>query len=165
MRPPIPLTDEITDEICERIADGQSLNAICRDEHMPSRITVWRWLDNPSPDHIAFRNKYTRAREASAEADADQVAFYAKEVAEGRMDPAAARVAIDALKWSAGKRQPKKFGDKLALTGGSKDDAPIRVHDLSRLTAEELDALELIRSKIAELGGDTGGAGEAGEGG
>ena len=29
----------------------------------------------------------------------------------------AARVAIDALKWTAGKRSPRKFGDKLSLAG------------------------------------------------
>lgn len=32
------------DRICERIAQGESLAAICRDPSMPAESTVYRWL-------------------------------------------------------------------------------------------------------------------------
>jgi len=34
----------IEERICERIAWGEPLNAICRDKSMPAKSTVFRWL-------------------------------------------------------------------------------------------------------------------------
>jgi hypothetical protein len=161
---PIELTQAVADEICERIADGESLRTICGNDHMPQRARVFRWLDDPA--NKAFSDQYARAREASADADADDIGHYSRQAADGKIEPAAARAAIDGLKWSAGKRKPKKYGDKLALVGGGKDDSPIRHQvDLSGLTDEELATLEAIRGKLAIPGGDQGGAGAEDEGG
>lgn len=97
--------------ICELIASGESLAKILRKKSMPGYSTVMRWL----ADDGEFRENYARAREAQADADADKIGDVASRVLEGKLDPQAARVAIDALKWSAAKRQPKKYGDKLDL--------------------------------------------------
>lgn len=157
---PTELTDAIADEICERIADGESLRKICEDLHMPKRSRVFRWLEAPA--NHAFADQYARAREASGDADADDVGFIAGEVAAGRIDPHAGRVAMDGKKWSAGKRKPKKYGEKVALVGGGPGDDPIRVAaDLSALTDQELDILERIHAKIAGPGRDQGGEGAA----
>lgn len=149
----------MADDICNKIADGQSLRAICKDEEYPDRSTVFRWLADPA--NTEFRDQYALAREASADADADDIGHYAREAAEGRIEPAAARAAIDGLKWSAGKRKPKVYGDKVALVGGGKDDAPIRhshAFDLSGATDEELDVLERFIGRAAHAGGDQSGA-------
>lgn len=157
---PTEFTQTIGDEICERIADGESLRAICLEPHMPQRARVFRWLAVPA--NVAFTDQYARAREASADADADDIGYYSREMGAGRLDAAAGRGAIDGLKWSAGKRKPKKYGDRLALVGGGSGEAPIRHSvDLSTLSDEELATLEAIRSKLTEPGRDQGGAGEA----
>ena len=53
------------------------------------------------------------------------------------------RLRVDTRKWAAGKLAPKRYGDKLQHTGDG--GGPIRVRpDLSKLTHEELDALERI---------------------
>jgi hypothetical protein len=109
-RPPI-YTQAIANRICERIADGESLRAICADTDMPSRFAVRAWLIS-RPD---FASHYARAREEQADADADAITDLTHKVIAGDLDPQAARVAIDALKWAAGKRAPKKYGDKLEL--------------------------------------------------
>ena len=58
-RPSI-FTQELADTICERLANGESLKAICEDDDMPDRWTVWKWdRDN----HEGFSHKYARARE------------------------------------------------------------------------------------------------------
>lgn len=108
---PSSYTPEIGNEICERIACGEALKGIVRDEAMPSERTVFRWLST----NDAFRQQYTRAREAQADADADAVSDIAARVLSGEIDPQAARAAVDALKWSAGKRNPKRYGDKTAV--------------------------------------------------
>lgn len=158
---PTVLTQVIADTICERIADGESLRAICADDDMPQRARVFRWLDDPA--NKSFADQYARAREASADADADDIGHYARQAADGKIEPGAARAAIDGLKWSAGKRKPKKYGDlaRVQLTG--KDDGPIQHVDLSGATAEDLDRLESLFS--LSLGGGESREGEAGEGG
>ena len=46
-RPPeIPFTDELGAEICDRLADGESLTAICQSPGMPERKQIWRWIQS-----------------------------------------------------------------------------------------------------------------------
>lgn len=154
---PTEFTQAIGDEISERIADGESLRAICLEPHMPQRARVFRWLADPT--NVAFTDQYARAREASADADADDIGYYSREMGAGRLDAAAGRGAIDGLKWSAGKRKPKKYGDlaRVQLTG--KDDGPIQHVDLSHVSDEDLARLEGVLGPL--LGGGTSGEGEA----
>jgi len=42
---PTKRTDAIVDEICDRLSDGVPLSIICRDAHMPSRKTVYNWME------------------------------------------------------------------------------------------------------------------------
>jgi hypothetical protein len=102
-----------------------------------------RWVrDNPE-----FAASYARAREDMADHDADKIADVAEAVAAGKIDPQAARVAIDAYKWSAGKRRPKRYGEKLEIeqTGSV---AVTHTLDVSNLSMDELDALEKALSNV-----------------
>jgi hypothetical protein len=80
---------------------------------MPSKTGFLYWVASDA----ARSDQYARAREASADADADDVTDIGKRTLRGEFDPQAARVAIDALKWSAGKRKPKVYGDKVTHDG------------------------------------------------
>lgn len=108
-------TPEIAAEICERIANGESLKRIVEDGHMPSETTVLRWL----ADNEMFRGQYARAREAQIEHYADEMVDIADGVAQSDQPAVvqAAKLAIDTRKWIAAKRMPKKYGDKLDVTG------------------------------------------------
>jgi hypothetical protein len=163
MARPSLFNEAIAGEICERIADGDSLRSICEGADYPERRTVFRWLADPQ--HAEFRRQYALAREASADADDDDIRDMAKRVEAGKLEHQAARVAIDAKKWSAGKRKPKVYGDKMALVGGGKDDAPIshsHAFDLKDASDEELEVIErFVRRRAADAGRDQGGAGEA----
>lgn len=103
--------EEIKSAICEAIASGDSLVKILRESGMPGYRTVMTWLSEDE----TFQQNYARAREDQGDAYADRIDDVADRVLTGEIDPQAARVAIDALKWSAGKRLPKKYGDKLGL--------------------------------------------------
>ena len=106
-----PFTDDLNETICQRIAEGESLVDILKEKGMPGYSTFMRWLSEDEQ----LRENYARAREAQGDAYADRIDDVADRVLSGEIDPQAARVAIDALKWSAGKRLPKKYGDKLGL--------------------------------------------------
>jgi hypothetical protein len=105
---PTKFNQTLADVICQRLAEGQSLRQICRDETMPARTSVWAWLRKDRE----FMNHYARAREDQAESLFDEAIDIARE----HEDPAKARVLIDTLKWAAGKLKPKKFGDKIEHT-------------------------------------------------
>lgn len=138
-------TQELADAICERIADGESLRAICQDEGMPDKATVFRWLANDSLKE--FRDQYARARECQADSLFDEVLKIADtpmlgvktktnekgevETTEGDMIEHR-RLQVDARKWMAGKLRPKVYGDKLELAGDPK--APLTV-TIRKLTA------------------------------
>ena len=47
----------MVDAICERIATGERLIAVCRRKGMPSAPTFWRWLS----EDPAFARKYDLA--------------------------------------------------------------------------------------------------------
>lgn len=104
-------TPEIAETICRRIAEGESLRAICEDEGFPSAETVRRWL--ASDEHEEFRVQYARAREDQADFYADEII----EIADKAEDAAKARLQVDARKWKASKLAPKKYGDKIQHTG------------------------------------------------
>lgn len=124
---PSSFTQETADAICDRLAEGESLRTVCGDEKMPDLRTVRRWLVKGSgqeaePEFAAFRLQYARARE-------DQADYYAEKIvddAASATDAAIGRLRMDALKWAASKLAPKRYGDKVALTGGSDTDEPIK---------------------------------------
>src|SRR4051812_38644119 len=99
---PTAFTDEVAGEICSRLASGESLNAICKDDHLPCESTIRGWVVE---DYRGFSAKYTRAREAQAERWADELIDLADSVLgqPGRpadhADVQAMRLAIDTRKW------------------------------------------------------------------
>jgi hypothetical protein len=53
----------IADEVCERIAQGETLRAICREEGKPSHATIYNWLD----ENADFALRFAHARELGEE--------------------------------------------------------------------------------------------------
>ena len=95
----------------EGLTNGLSLRTICRDERMPSASTVCGWL----VDDERLAEQYARAREADGQLTGEQIAEIAHKVLRGEIDPNVARVAIDALKWTAARKAPKVYGDSTRI--------------------------------------------------
>lgn len=66
---PTDYTLELGLAICERVAMGETLSAVCRDREMPSRATVYRWQEHDA----AFRDTYRRAREMQMQSWGDEI--------------------------------------------------------------------------------------------
>lgn len=103
---PSEYSDDLATEICIRLSQGDTLIAICREDGMPDKATVFRWLAK----NLEFRDKYARARDEQSDVFAEETV----DIADNTNDPAKARVQIDARKWFASKVAPKKYGDKTA---------------------------------------------------
>jgi hypothetical protein len=61
---PSKWTQEIEDEICERLSRGEPLRAICRLEGFPEWVTVYNWMERRD----GFSERVARARENGVEA-------------------------------------------------------------------------------------------------
>ena len=60
---PSKFSQGLAEKICEQIAHGKSLRAICAEDDMPSTSTVCKWL-NENQD---FSEQYARARGRQAD--------------------------------------------------------------------------------------------------
>lgn len=127
-------SQELADEICLRLSQGESLRAICQDGHMPDISNVLRWVLRE--DMKDFREQYARARESQAEVMFDEILEIADDgsndfmtVKKGNLEyemenkevTNRSRLRVDSRKWYLSKVLPKKFGDKLDMTTNGKD--------------------------------------------
>lgn len=126
--PPL-YTPELAAEVCRRIAAGESLRQVCRDDAMPCTATVMRW----ARDNLEFREQYALARELLLEHWAEELTEIAddgsndwmkREAEEGRIEIKVdaehinrSRLRVDTRKWLLSKLSPRKYGDKIELGG------------------------------------------------
>jgi hypothetical protein len=114
---PVEYSDKLAEEILAMIESGMSLVSICALPDMPRISTVYDWIDK-SPE---LADKYARARQRQADTLASMVmteAFSASDAQIGRLR-------IDALKWTASKLAPKKYGDKIDIETNSQQNFKI----------------------------------------
>lgn len=156
-------SETLSEEICARLAVGESLRSICLCENMPGLRTVMRWLDRDE----GFRQQYARAREVQAEYLVDEIIeisddgtndYVARRDAENAIVGwrengevvNRSRLRVDARKWAASKLAPKKYGDKSQVehTGA------VGSYDLTKMPERELRQLERILTGVPSLGGD-----------
>lgn len=134
---PSSYTQELADKLCEKLAQGKSLRTICEreegHEQFPSIVTIFAWMRK----HEDFLKQYTRAKEESTDALADEIMDIADnstndwmeiEKSKGRFVPLVDRehverskLRIESRKWIMAKMKPKKYGDKLDLSNNGKD--------------------------------------------
>ena len=122
---------EIALEICDRIADGESLVKICSDAKMPKKTAVYEWLLR----HKEFAEIYARAREDQADTLADEIHAIADELPQQVVDEKGnatrydsayvqwQKNRVDARKWVAAKLKPKKYSDRIAHVGDNEADS------------------------------------------
>ena len=133
-------TQEAADMICTQLAEGMSLREICRQEGMPNKSTVMRWLHSQA----GFRDQYARAKEIGIEAIAEDILDIADDASNDWMErydkegnntgwqfngEAARRsqIRIDSRKWLLSKLAPKKYGEKVEQTIQGPNGGPVAV--------------------------------------
>ena len=96
--------EAVIEDLCERLAEGNSLVAVCKADDMPSVRTVQTWMN----DDEEFAAQVTRAREAGYLIRADK----AVEAAKCAEDAGLGRLAFDADRWYLGKLSNAFSDDK-----------------------------------------------------
>jgi len=122
--------------ICRMIVAGDSLRRICARKDMPTVSTLMLWVAN----NPGFSEQYTRAKEFQADLDADDI----RDIADNATPETAAvdKLRMEARKWNAARRRPRKYGDRVHNEHSGPDDGPIRLErnstDPDEMTNEEL---------------------------
>ena len=107
---PTLYTEELGQEICAKVAAGQDVKSVCAEAGISlGTLHLWREV------HPAFLESYTRARARSGESAESDVQVVLNDLKAGRIDPNAARVLLDGLRWLAGKRAPRTHGDRVEV--------------------------------------------------
>ena len=117
---PTDYTPEIGRDICERLAQGESLRSICKDDDFPAESAVRGWVVD---DRDGFSAQYTRARDVGLDCRADRIG----ERIEMESDTQRARLLFDHERWYLSKLAPKRYGDKLQAEHTGPDGGPLTV--------------------------------------
>ena len=140
---PSKYSEDLAAQICLRLSEGESLRAICRDDAMPDKATVFRWLADEKRQ--SFRDQYARARDAQTDHFADEILEIADDGSNDWMERfdkdgeksgwqlngehvQRSRVRIDTRKWLMARMSPRKYGDRVAMEHSGPDGGPIE-HD------------------------------------
>lgn len=120
-----PDREEIQKVILDRMMNGESMVRICNDEGMPSRMTVFNWLD----EDPVFLDKYRRARGIQADYLHDTMTDIEENILDDKLKSDAGRVVLWSRQWRAARLSPRKYGEKHQI-GGAEDLPAIKVeHD------------------------------------
>jgi hypothetical protein len=159
---PSSFTQHLATVICVRLSEGESLKTITKDDEMPDRATVYRWL----AAYPEFCDLYARAREDQADTLADEIIAIADEqpeiipvidrrtgeLIEHKLDGAFLqwqKNRIDARKWTAMKLKPKKYGERLVHAGDAENPLEIQ-NGAMEILAAAVKNLELKRQTANE---------------
>lgn len=140
---PEKYTEELVEKVLNQISTTtKGLKTICHGDGMPCLATVMKWV---SENTHGFTERYARAKEAQADMMADEMLDIADDTtgdvimirtgdgelveAENREFINRSRLRVDTRKWIASKLKPKKYGDRMALTGG--DGGPIEIKQIT----------------------------------
>jgi hypothetical protein len=114
-----PMNDELFAEICDAVANGSSLLKISKQDGMPSRPTMERWIKQTEQR----QQIYDDARKSRGDFRFEMIDAIVAKISKGELEANAGRVMIDAIRWQAARENPKLYGDKIEHTG--KDGAPL----------------------------------------
>lgn len=167
MARPSDYTPETAAKICERLATGESLRSICRDEAMPSRPTIVRWLF----DQAEFRSQYAQAKATGIDEIAEQAIEIADTPRTGVIETDKQnrlgedvtevqrrdmtehrRLQVDTRKWYVGKVAPKIYGERVAHEHSGPDGGPIEIDDRTR--AAKIEAIFAAAARLRDSGAD-----------
>lgn len=135
-------TEATAAEICDRLAEGEPLRAICRDEHMPPWRTVYDWL-RAYPE---FATRFAQARQVGFDAIAEEALTIADTPQTGeeteddgekfkvkRGDMLGHRkLQVETRLKLLAKWYPAKYGDKTSMELTGANGGPVQISDTER---------------------------------
>ncbi|OOS01271.1 terminase small subunit [Canicola haemoglobinophilus] len=143
---PSSYMQEVADDICMLLSQGESLRKICERPGMPAQSTIYLWLQ----ENDQFSEQYVRARESQADFLLDEILDIAD--CATPEDVQIAKLRVDSRKWYITKVAPKKYGDKVTQEISGVDGSAVKIEmkkeiDLSVYSDDELRLLRELKRK------------------
>jgi hypothetical protein len=101
---PTKFTPQTVEALLTRLAEGESLTAICDDPEMPSMVSVHNWL-RQDPQ---FRRDYILARNVQGDRAFDEIREVARAATPKTV--AVARLNCDVIRWQTARLAPRRYG-------------------------------------------------------
>lgn len=125
MARPSKFSEEVLQEICHRMSQGEPLAVICRDDHMPGVTTVHDWKGHEEYGQRVSES-IAHAREAGHDMIAWQTRLTARLQGESTNDVQRDKLIIETdlkllSKWNSG-----RYGEKVDHTLAGPDGGPVR---------------------------------------
>ena len=141
---PSEFTPEIGAAICDRLANGETLVAICgSDKGMPDRRTLYRWMDA----YEDFRLSYARARVDQADAWHDELLKVARGSTPENVQ--VDRLLVDTLKWTTARANPARYGDRQAIEHTGANGEPLHAPiPMAELLPDEQAQIRAIAKRV-----------------
>jgi hypothetical protein len=134
-------TPELADKFCAAIADGKTIRAACKLDGMPSKSAVFRWLR----EHPEFAAAYEVATDERADTLIDEIVDIADNCRVDADSIRKAKLRIHARVEQAQRMKPKKYGNRMQLTG---EGGGAIEHRIKTMTDAELEA-EIAKASAA----------------
>jgi ribosomal protein L40E len=109
-KPLVEYTPDLGRQVCDLIAEGETLTDICLMPGFPAIRDIARWRTEIDEFAVAF----AIARDTRADIRVDGIAKTVKDMRAGTLDPGIGKPVIEGLKWLAGKDSPR-FADKVTI--------------------------------------------------
>lgn len=146
-------SDEIAEIVCNRIAEGESLTAICCDEGMPSRRSFSNWLADKAAKYDKLRALWNNANQLQEDKIFDEMMGIADDGTNDYMERKRrngeveivvdhenvhrSKLRVETRKWILARRNPKKYGERSVTELTGKDGGPIQTEETT-LTREQV---------------------------
>jgi hypothetical protein len=118
-------TPELGQKVCAAMVEAEngknSLRLVCKKPGMPSRATVYRWLDQ----HPEFVEMYNKATTMRAHGYVDEIVDIADEAPETKEGVQKAKLKIYAREKYAAKIAPRLYGEKVDVNHGGQVGNPV----------------------------------------
>ena len=177
IKKPSQYTEEMGDEILNRISDGEYDIGISYDAHMPTVGVMRKWREGKNGAPISWASGYARARIDQANAMAyeilvladgadDAVRCHAEQALKNLPEDAspadrrraqfyaksrsieATKLAIEARKWITSKLNPAQWSEKVTVDVNANATASIQI-DFTKLTVEQLERISELRALLS----------------
>ncbi len=126
-KPRIEYSPVLAEQVLDLIIDGRTLKEIEAMPGKPSRTVIFKWRKT----HEEFAAQYDAAIDLRADGIADDTEEIARLMLAKKIDPAVGREVVATLKWAAGVRAPRRYGQKVSAELSGKDGGPIETRDVS----------------------------------
>jgi hypothetical protein len=150
------ITARLVNSIIQRVANGETLTAICRDEGMPDYRRVWDAIHRSS----SLRAEWDRARETRANRWAEEMTEIAEDgtndyieregkrgtfIALNEEHVRRSQLRIDTRKWLLARALPARFGDRVEQVHSG------AVQHEHTISAKMLDSLAILRARLPAM--------------